>query len=606
LKNKQIAYIFTFCIFLISLNLFAQDSQSNVDKDFLDSLPDAVKDDVLDEIKSSNKDNKKLYNNIPTVALEKSQTLRKWERFLQENEQLDNKSEIFGIDFFRNFQSTFSPTNVPNFNDDYVADFGDKFQIQIIGQINVDEEVEVLRDGTIMIPKVGNVSVAGLPLNKVNELVSSEISQKYIGAEVFISLSEVRDIQVSLTGRAFSPGIYTLSGNSNLVHLLNVAGGILDSGSFREIHLKRNGKTYQIVDLYDFFVDGNTQFSNKLRSGDSVVIMPAKSMVRISGGVERPALYELKDGQTLKDLLDYAQGFTNFADTESIVFENVKNKAIVSSKINQMDLPSIQASHGMSLYINEFKLKQVTITGAVENPGTYSIIDEEKLSDIITRAGGYKENAYPIGGMLFNEKAKKMQLENNERIYSSIIKSLVQSLTSIAQRSTGDGAGTAQIVGMLLADIKSHKPDGRIVADFDLENIGQNPLNDTLISHNDRIHIPIITQQVFVFGEVGLPGAVRYGPNKTVKDYLNERGGLTGNSYSEAIIVEPNGRVVQVASSGGIFNKFLTSDYNPMPGTVIYVPNDYSAVNGLPALSVIAPIFASFALTLASLSNLSD
>ena len=103
-----------------------------------------------------------------------------------------------------------------------------------------------------------------------------------------------------------------------------------------------------------------------------------------------------------------------------------------------------------------------------------------------------------------------------------------------------------------------------------------------------------------------MPGAVRYGPNKTVKDYLNERGGLTGNSYSEAIIVEPNGRVVQVASSGGIFNKFFTSDYNPMPGTVIYVPNDYSAVNGLPALSVIAPIFASFALTLASLSNLSD
>ena len=84
MKNKQISYIFTFCIFLISLNLFAQDSSSNVDKDFLDSLPDAVKDDVLDEIKSSNKDNKKLYNNIPTVALEKSQTLRKWERFLQD------------------------------------------------------------------------------------------------------------------------------------------------------------------------------------------------------------------------------------------------------------------------------------------------------------------------------------------------------------------------------------------------------------------------------------------------------------------------------------------------------------------------------------------
>ena len=291
MNNKQLAYFFTSCVLLISFNIFTQDLSSSLDKDFLDSLPDAVKDDVLDEIKSSNENEQKLFNNIPSVALEKSQTLK-------QNEQLDNTSEIFGIDFFRNFQSTFSPINVPNFNDDYIVDYGDTFQLQIIGQINIDKEIEVLRDGTIMIPKVGNVSIAGLSINKVDALLRSKISAKYVGAEVFISLSKVRDIQVSLTGRAFSPGIYTLSGNSNLVHLLNVAGGILDTGSFREIHIKRNGETYQVVDLYDFFIDGDSQFSKQLRSGDSIIIMPAKSMVRISGGIERPAVYELKDGET--------------------------------------------------------------------------------------------------------------------------------------------------------------------------------------------------------------------------------------------------------------------------------------------------------------------
>ncbi len=605
MNNKQLAYFFTSCVLLISFNIFTQDLSSSLDKDFLDSLPDAVKDDVLDEIKSSNENEQKLFNNIPSVALEKSQTLRKWEEFLKQNEQLDNTSEIFGIDFFRNFQSTFSPINVPNFNDDYIVDYGDTFQLQIIGQINIDKEIEVLRDGTIMIPKVGNVSIAGLSINKVDALLRSKISAKYVGAEVFISLSKVRDIQVSLTGRAFSPGIYTLSGNSNLVHLLNVAGGILDTGSFREIHIKRNGETYQVVDLYDFFIDGDSQFSKQLRSGDSIIIMPAKSMVRISGGIERPAVYELKDGETLENLLKYAQGFTNFANTENIVFETIKNKSIVSSQINETNLSSIQISHGMSLYVNEFKLKQVTVTGAVENPGIYSIIDDEKLSDIIIRAGGYKKNAYPYGGMLFNERAKKIQLENNERIYSSILKSLVQSLTSIAQRSTGGQEATSQIVGILLADIKNNKPDGRIVADFDLDSIDENPKNDTLISHKDRIHIPKITQQVYVFGEIGLPGAARYNANKTVKDYINERGGLTENSYSQLIIVEPNGQVVNYKSEK-FFNKLLTSEYNLMPGTVIFVPNDVTSVSGLPALSVIAPIFGSFALTLASLSSIND
>ena len=112
---------------------------------------------------------------------------------------------------------------------------------------------------------------------------------------------------------------YTLSGNSNLIHLLNVSGGIKDNGSLREILIIRNGEIFQKVDLYDFFVDGNPQLVKQLRSGDSVVIQPAKKMVRISGGVERPAVYELKGDENLEDLLYFAQGFTYFADEKNIV-----------------------------------------------------------------------------------------------------------------------------------------------------------------------------------------------------------------------------------------------------------------------------------------------
>ncbi len=605
--NKSLVNIFSAYVFLFVLSVNSQELIPGLDQDFLDSLPDDIKNDVVNEIKNSNKEEKKQFNNIPSVALDKSETLRKWNRFLQENEKLDNKSEVFGIDFFKEFQSTFSPTNVPNYDGEYIVDYGDIFQLQIIGQINVDSEVEVLRDGTIMIPYVGNVSVAGLSINKVDELVRAQVTQKYVGSAVYISLKEIRDIQVSLTGRAFSPGIYTLSGNSNLIHLLNVAGGILETGSFREIHIKRNGKVVKKVDMYDFFIGGNTQLANQLRSGDSVVILPSKSMVRISGGVERPSMYELNDTENLYDLLRFAQGFTDFADDENMILEKVENKSIVSSNISSNSLMNIRASHGMSLYVEEFKLKQVTVTGAVKNPGIYSITDGEMLSDIIKRSGGYNSDAYPLGGVLLNEKARQIQEQNNQNIYSNIIKSFAQSLTSIASRSSGNNEGTSAVIAMLLQNIKDQKPNGRIIAEFDLLNINDDPQKDTLLSHKDTIHIPRISQQVHVYGEVGMPGSVRYASKNSIEDYLESRGGLLENASSDIIIVAPNGMASTYKHSSGLLSRLSGSDNNIiMPGSVIYIPNDISNVSGLPALSVIAPIFSSFALTLASLSSLND
>ena len=148
-----------------------------LDKEFLESLPDNVMSDVLSEFKNSQKlENFKKYKYIPSTALEKSETLRKWNQF-SENENIENKSDIFGIDFFRNIQSTFSPTNVPNFDDSYVIDYGDKIQIQIIGQINFDEEVEVLRDGTVMLPKTSWQYKRRWPANsrKAKNLLKNQI-----------------------------------------------------------------------------------------------------------------------------------------------------------------------------------------------------------------------------------------------------------------------------------------------------------------------------------------------------------------------------------------------------------------------------------------------
>ena len=330
---KKIISVLILLAAFLPFDSIAQDTNLNLDKQFLESLPDEVRTDVLKEVNKES-DEDKNYRSIPSVALEKSETLRKWNDFLEDNKISRNESDIFGIEFFKSFQSTFSPINNPNFDDSYIVDYGDYLLIQIIGQMNTDKEVEVLRDGTINIPKIGSFTVAGLPISKIYELVKAKIDQLYVGSESFITLSKVRDIQVSLAGRAFSPGVYTLSGNSNLIHLLNVAGGVLENGSFREIHIKRNGKIIEKVDLYNFFVNGDIDFTFQLKSGDVVYIIPAKSQIRISGGVERPGVYELNDNETLQDLLDFAQGFTYFASTEEINYETIVGREIKTSVIS--------------------------------------------------------------------------------------------------------------------------------------------------------------------------------------------------------------------------------------------------------------------------------
>ncbi len=590
----------TFALSVSSLS--AQDMGLN--KDFLDSLPDEVRTDVMSEVKKNNEDGTKVYTNIPTIALDKSETLKKWNRFLEDEKITMDKSDIFGINFFKSFQSTFSPINNPNFDDSYIVDYGDSLKVQIIGQVNLEKEVEVLRDGTINISKIGSFSVAGLPVNKIDELIKAKVSQFYVGSDAFISLSKVRDIQVSLSGRAFSPGVYTLSGNSNIIHLLNSAGGILENGSFREILIKRAGVIIEKIDLYKFFIDGSSNFKTQLKSGDVVLIIPAKSQIRISGGVERPGVYELKDDENFDDLLSFAQGFTYFADTKNIVYEMIEDKKIKSSLISKNDLISISPTPGKSLYINQLKLKQVSITGAVQNPGKYNLTDGEKLSDLIIRAGGYKPNAYPFGGLLFNENAKKLQKKNNERIYARIIKDIAMSLSSIAQKSSAT-EGTSDVIALLLSDIKNHQPDGRVVAEFDLITLAEFPDKDTLLNHNDNLHIPSITEQVFIFGEVGVPGAARYSSVASINNYLDLRGGLTSSADSKIIIIDPSGNA-SIYDSADRFKKFSNKDVNLYPGSVIYVPNNVSNISGIPALSIIAPIFSSFALTLASLSSLGD
>ena len=200
------------------------------------------------------------------------------------------------------------PINEPNLNPSYILDFGDYLQVQLVGEDNQTENYKINRDGSINISNLEPIIVKGLSLEEASRVIKAKINSSFIGTEAFVTLSNVRDINILVSGNAYNPGIYTVSGNSNILHVIGVAGGISEFGSYREINLIRNQEIIETLDIYDVLITGKYNTKSTLRSGDIIFVQPVKKMVTIDGAVKIPAKYELNDEQHLYDVLDYANG----------------------------------------------------------------------------------------------------------------------------------------------------------------------------------------------------------------------------------------------------------------------------------------------------------
>ena len=286
-----------------------------------------------------------------------------WEQFQrQRNEEL-NKSERFGLNLFRSMQSSFMPINEPNFGNNYILDYGDIVEINLYGNTALSYELEVKRDGTISIPELGSTSVGGLNYQQGVDKIVSKIESSYTGTQVDVNLKEIRDIKILITGNVEYPGIYTLSGNSNVLQALNIAGGVNEIGTLREIEIKRNGETVSVVDLYDALIFGDISEINQLQSGDAIYVKPLKKLVRAGSGFFNEALFELKDTESLIDLFKFSGGVNkNIANAE---FTLVRADGTIQNDIDIDDrnLSKIDVMHLDSLYFITSNIGTIRIFG---------------------------------------------------------------------------------------------------------------------------------------------------------------------------------------------------------------------------------------------------
>jgi polysaccharide export outer membrane protein len=241
-------------------------------------------------------------------------------------------------------------------------------------------------------------------------------------------------------------------------------------------------------------------------------------------------------------------------------------------------------------------IKKVTIDGLVNRPGTYFINDGETLSNIITRAGGYKENAYVYGGAIFRQDALNKERSFAQLNYADTLKFIVSNLGQANSSIPGN------TLDMLAEELRAQKYSGRIIADFNLMKLKSNPSHDIVLENDDLIVIPPLQQTVYLFGEFKNPSNLSYDASNGVQDYVKLAGGLKKSAHSDVIVIDPNGKT-------NIYKKRLLaypSSIDIHPGSIIYAPRDIGKVTGIKYASTVSPILSSLALTIASLNSISN
>ncbi|MDA8541794.1 SLBB domain-containing protein [Gammaproteobacteria bacterium] len=597
----KIKYYF-FTLFFSSFIL----SQS-IDDKFLESLPENIQQDLLSEA-SKNNDEDIIYRSPNTRQELPLQTVN---RLVSEIEELKKKytsTEIdsnelkrFGDGFFSSIQSSFMPINDPSFSNGYIINPGDKIRLQIVGPQSSISDFEVEREGSINIPNIGKFYLAGLELKEADKMLKEAISLKLPGSNSFLTLTGIGDIQILMVGNIKKPGIYTINGNSNILHALDVSGGIANNGSYRDISIKRNNNIIASVDLYDVFINGNTKQDFNLRSGDTILVGAILPTVAISGAISNPAIYEIKE-KSLSSLIEISNGLTHDIDSERNIIITRKNQnSLIEVSLNKNSLINFEILPGDNIYIPQYsakpsKVSSVTIKGQINQPGTYTLDEGETLSNLLNRAGGYKSNAYTIGAILSRESLKKLEEEINERIYKDLIKYIINTSSK-----TAGGNGGESGLPLLLSEFKDTKPVGRMPAEFDLDVLEQNQSKDIQLQDGDSIFIPSMPTEVYVFGEVMNPGSRIYDPKFGFQSYINESGGLTNFALdSHIIIVSPDG----IAQKAKRNLRILSESLDILPGTMIYVPRQIGKRDNLEVTALMTNVFSSLAISLASLNSI--
>lgn len=422
------------------------------------------------------------------------------ENVFEEPEIDSDEMGIFGHNIFSNPNLSFTPNlNIPT-PLNYRLGAGDEVIIDVWGSNEATIRQTISPDGFINIPHLGVVTLNGMTVKEAEKYLRKKLSQIYpvegeeAASDFKLTLGNIRTIQVNVTGEVEVPGTYSLSSLSNIYNALYCAGGIKELGTLRKVQLVRNGKQKAEVDLYDFILNGVIPEGLTLEDGDVINVPLYVSLVNLEGSVKRPMNYEMKDGETVQDLLDYAGGFSGNAYRSNV---NVIRQNGVEYQVYTVESPLYSAfilkdgdAVTVGTLIDRYENK-LEVKGAVYRPGIYQLGDGIRtVSQLIAKADGLKGDAFTNRALLHRER-EDLTLE----VISVDVKAIL--------------SGQAPDVPLQRNDILY------IPSIFDLNDVGT----------------------LTIEGEVARPGVFIYEENMTVEDIIMQAGGLLESASTVKIDV---------------------------------------------------------------------
>jgi len=518
-----------------------------------------------------------------STPLEETRLRKRWQEEMEVYRELE--SDVYGYEIFRGntFLSFQSNLNIPT-PSDYVLGPGDKLFIDIYGQSENYYQAEVSPDGDLILENFGPINVSGMTVEKANIRLVNKLKKVYTGLSskktfVNISVGIPRAVRVNIVGEVNLPGTYNFSAFNTVYNAIYVAGGITENATLRNVKLFRNNKLVNTIDVYNFLNKGDQSSNVRLENNDLIVVGPYTNRVSIFGGVKTPGKFEIKNGETLADLINYAGGFSEDSYSKSLKITRVFDDQYKIVDVNSDQFEFFQLKSGDKIEIDKVIEKyenRLILKGSVYRPGIFALSEGMTVKDLIEKGEGLKPDTYMERSFItrtnedfsttnisFDLKKQLNSLEdpiilkkddvlnilsindlkddnyieisgeisepgiypysNNLTLNDLILlaggvrKNATLASIEVSRANKSDENQTAQIFNLSLSDLKSE-------SNFDLE-----PFDNVIIRKNPEIDIKRFAR---IEGEVKYPGEYAISSKKErISDLINRSGGPNEYAY---------------------------------------------------------------------------
>jgi len=447
----------------------------------------------------------------------------------------------------------------------YILGPGDGVYLDVYAAHYLDQDLTITPEGRIIVPKTGQIDVAGLTMPEAEKKINQLLARDYKNPQAFLSLRRLRIMKISVLGEVLSPGVHQATAMMRVSEIISKAGDLTPNSSTRNIEIHRaDGSLRTKADLEKYYNTGDLASNPVLEGGDVIIVPRNSKLFTINGFIGAPGLKEFSDGDKLSSVIALSRGLRPGAKLDSVEIARFSpDDALHSHRmyVNYAAGEDPEIKEGDVIFIrgaSQYHLPRVvTVAGEVLYPGKYSIeLGQTKLSDVLFRSGGI----LPTGSL---DEAVVLRRAGVGSWETDPEYTMIERLKGFDEKRLSNDqfnyymARTRQLGrSVMVVNFRSLLQKGDASQDIELRD-------------EDSIWVPRARGFVSVIGSVNNQGNISFTEGARYKDYIERAGGFTSSADRSAV------RVINSRTSTYI-NPRSDDDYVIGSGDTIVVPAERS------------------------------